>query len=187
MSYERDKDRMTRGVGAIAAADHSQARARHRAAVARGTQRRDRAMADISRGALGRVDLREGAKREGGGTTAWRPPVVVSPPPPPPMPVKVAPVITETPPIVMFPPSVLDLPPAPLPGQLPTLKPKPPVVSGGGGNVGISTTIETTPPFQPLPMPDVPDYQPTTTGHGKTVLLVGAGIAALWWLFKGDS
>lgn len=56
MSYTRDSDRATRGVGAIAAADMvSYARGQRRAQVGRETQRRDRAMAAIAQGALGGV------------------------------------------------------------------------------------------------------------------------------------
>ncbi len=56
MAYTRDKDRTTRGVGAIASLDHAlPERQRMRRRVLEDTQRRDRAMAAVTRGALGAV------------------------------------------------------------------------------------------------------------------------------------
>lgn len=55
MSYTRDEDYMTRGVGAVATFDRvSPERHRNRVAVARATAQRDRAMAAVAGGALAR-------------------------------------------------------------------------------------------------------------------------------------
>lgn len=56
MSYMRDRDALTRGVGAIAATDGSAARRHQRAQMARATGARDRAMSAISRGAMGAIE-----------------------------------------------------------------------------------------------------------------------------------
>lgn len=56
MSYQKDRDALTRGAGAIAAADMvARARQGRRQAIGAGTQQRDRAMAAIARGSLGAV------------------------------------------------------------------------------------------------------------------------------------
>jgi hypothetical protein len=59
MAYERDDDRVTRGVGAIAAADKvSPGRYRRRIESGIATRKRDRAMAAVANGALSGVPMR---------------------------------------------------------------------------------------------------------------------------------
>lgn len=71
MSYMRDRDHMTRGVGAIAATDANPAHQRARVQRSRATQARDRAMAAVSRGALGVIT--SGTFTEGGTYSPPRP------------------------------------------------------------------------------------------------------------------
>lgn len=60
MAYERDLDSVTRGVGAIAAADHvSRTRHRRRVAVGRALRQRDRQMSNIARGSLGAISAQQ--------------------------------------------------------------------------------------------------------------------------------
>lgn len=61
MSYGRDRDHQTRGAGAIAALDHRRARQQQLVRMARATGARDRAMASVTRGALGFVAATEGS------------------------------------------------------------------------------------------------------------------------------
>lgn len=64
MAYERDDDRVTRGVGAIASADHvAPGRYRRRIESGMATRKRDRAMAAVAAGALSGVPLRSRAER----------------------------------------------------------------------------------------------------------------------------
>jgi len=90
MGYERDPDHATRGAGAIAALDRpGSVRAQKRIIAARATIQRDRKMAAVTMGALGRVD-RESLLR-GRGSLAPAP-VKPAPAPTPVRPVAPAPV-----------------------------------------------------------------------------------------------
>lgn len=195
MSYERDPDILTRGVGAIAASDHSLARYRRRVQVARATQRRDQAMSAIAMGALGRINLVTQREPGGGGLpTTPRPPVVNTPPiaPLPPPTGPLSPVIVTSYPTS----SPLETPPifTPLP---PVLSPiltapssKPPTTGGGmstgSGTVGVTGGAGPVTTFEPIP--DLPDDSAYPTAHSNTgkLLLIGGGLLALWWLLARD-
>jgi len=153
MSYERDRDRVTRGVGAIAALDHVMPeRQRRRVEVGRRLRRRDRAMSAVSRGALGLVIAEDQA---GGGTNTYatkvripvlpirvsatlKPvaqppaptvsPVPLPPPPPPPLPPALRIPVPLTP-VAVLPPALV---PAPIPIPVSTPVPVAPVPPAPG-------------------------------------------------------
>ncbi len=186
MSYGRDRDRATRGVGAIAAADHSRARQHGRSMQGRATMARDRAMAAITRGALGRVPMADVAQTYVPVVTLRLPaltapigkivptsattstPIISPPPPPPPTP---------------------SPPPAPAPPQ-----PSDPVLIGGGGSPGRMTTgvsmgpapVLAMPPIPDLPpLPDLPAAPPTAPDNTlRNVILVGGAAVAAWLYFR---
>lgn len=140
MSYQRDRDRVTRGVGAIAAMDHAMpARARMRQRSALATHRRDRAMAKVAQGALGLVPLiatLPQSSNANASTTGWfKLPTPAAPP-------TTANAITSgfTLPVAQPPSSVRFPTPPPRP---PT---QPPVMSNDQGPR----------PIDPLPLPPAP-------------------------------
>jgi hypothetical protein len=205
MSYERDRDRATRGPGAIAALDRPGGRRDlRRLARAQATIARDRAMSAVTWGALGRIDLgsQTGAQttrpRSGGsGITISK----ISPVPPPPAPIM--PVMTRFPDPVppsggiplptMKPPTTGETPPIIAPVPILTILDPPPRPSGGGPGGGMSSgggTVMTTggqpPPIQvrvgpDAPVPDVTDASDHTT---RNLLLVGGGALALFLLLR---
>jgi hypothetical protein len=208
MGYERDRDHATRGPGAIAALDQTTGpRAARRVQAARATLERDRKMAAIERGALGRVDFRARGldRRAGGGgrvtpprpAAPWRPLVtagnVLTG-------IRVAPPATSNPtapqpPLAMPPPPPLPPPPAPI-AETPItpMAPLPPVSapsrtgSSGGGGGGVMPTGGTkiAPRIDPVAVdvPDVPESTPSQFSVGTAVVIGGAVIAAALLLRK---
>lgn len=214
MAYERDPDHMTRGVGAIAAADHvSPDRHRRRIAVGQATRRRDRAMAAVAMGALGTVGARSSnaivrepvrtARTPGG-----------APPPPPRPPTPSGPVQTTfpaVPPSVPLPPSMwpttppaatqgtpVQSPPHPIdPLPLPPVVPLPPVAVPapvtGPRTVGTGPALVTkTAPVATVggggalsPLPAIPDIDGGDTDNTVRNVAIGAGVAvAAYLLFR---
>lgn len=205
MAYERDKDRSTRGVGAIAALDRASGR-RHRRRVdgARATITRDQKMAAIAGGALGRVDLRDRRLDPfGTGTGTGSPKKILT------NPFRPTPTVTTAAPFIplIAPPATLSDPgrspveitipretgdsrvPAITPPAL--IKPggteSPPIIGGGGGKTGI--LIAPPAPIQidlPPPAPD-DDVLPDQGGgsSSKTLWIVGGLALGAYLLFGG--
>lgn len=213
MSYARDRDWRTRGVGAIASADGSPQRRMQRQQMARMSAARDRAMVKIARGGLGLVaiDPSQGPTYDVSGGTGY-----TMPPP-----VKARPGYTMVPPSVvtastgytLIPPPTLTLSvgeplgprPHPQPSDPVLLPPsqKPPTTtagssssgssssgsSGGGGGVGV--TMGPPAPLPPIPqlpvdLPDPVMQAPDNTM--RNVLIAGsAALAAYLLLFRGRS
>ena len=193
MSYLRDTDRHTRGVGAIAAADNAgRARRVRQAIVSRRTQARDRAMSAIAQGALGRIPLRnEGrdttyitppapaaiAQPTGGGRQGnYIPPATTTAPPymPPP---------SIPPPIAVIPPPV-DSPP---PTRPPILNVPPTLAPSGGGGSSTTGVVPGSPSGQPpIPLPEIGPLptEPEAGGNPRTLLLVGGLALAALWVFR---
>jgi hypothetical protein len=193
MPYERDPDHMTRGVGAIAAADHvSSARHRRRVQIGRDLRRRDRAMSAIAQGALGMVVAGDQAST----TTPYKPalrlpargtlvhatiPVmpglILQKPPSPAPPMTTPPIIAPVPPVVALPPVVTPLP-APLPA---TIRVAPVTVSSGiTPPIRASSTFPSIIATAPT-MTEVPTDQDHST---RNVVLLAAGAGALaYFLF----
>lgn len=217
MAYTRDSDYMTRGVGAIAAADHLRTRRDRRVRVAAATQARDRALGAVARGALGLAaspaltpgmtytavsmpstpSSRAIASRDvsaatvksviGRGTVDHRHPVTDTPVAPPPP----APVVAPPPP-----PSA-DTPPRP--------RPQDPVVTKGGGAATTAATSSSSsgggaagvpmgprppvPAASPLPsLPELPDLPAASDNTTRNLLLLGAaGAIAAYFLFRRRS
>ncbi len=182
MSYGRDRDRATRGVGAIAAADHSRARQHARSLQGRATMARDRAMAAITHGALGRVPMADVAQ-------TYVPIVNLR------LPALTAPIgkivptsATTSSPIVSPPPPP---PPAPAPPPPP---PSDPVLIGGGSpgkmTTGVSmgpAPVVAVPPMPDLPpIPDlpVPTSSPAPDNTLRNVIMVGGAAVAAWLYFR---
>lgn len=192
MSYGRDPDAATRGPGAIAALDRAGGRrARRKATAARASAQRDRAMAAISRGALGRIDLRTAGEPSGGGWVPLRNASFV----------KVAPAIPTSPVANPMAPTFLTtggaydvLPPPPVPPPAPT--PKPGVATTVSVNpvartiTGTSTSVLTTvapkviASTPPTPLPDVESADSSSSADSSKMWLIGAGagVLALLWL-----
>jgi hypothetical protein len=206
MGYERDRDRATRGPGAIAALDRTSGpRYWKRQQAAQATARRDRVMTAIERGAMGMMDMRTAGERKvGGGSFVVTRPV--------PTPVKVTPAPIMTPPIVVasplgpmallkeFTPDPIPMPmPMPLPMQAtpapgespPLIAPSPLVtrisaITGGGtGGVRITGGLPKPPvPIDPIVIPPVPDLDPEPPGGiPRTALLLGGAVAAYFLFF----
>ncbi len=184
MSYGRDRDRATRGVGAIAAADHSRARRHARSMQGRATMARDRAMAAITHGALGRVPMADVAQ-------TYVPVVNLR------LPALTAPIgkivpssaTTSTPIVSPPPPPVSPPPPAPPPPPA-----DPVLLSGGGGaspgpmTTGVSmgpSPVIALPPMPDLPtLPDLPVAPTTPDNTLRNVILVGGAAVAAWLYFR---
>lgn len=189
MSYGKDPDAATRGPGAIAALDRAGGRrARRKATAARASAQRDRAMAAISRGALGRIDLSTAGETRGGGWVPLRNAPFI----------KVAPAIpTQTianpmAPALMTTGGAYDvLPPPPAPPPAPA--PKPGVATTVAVNpvartvTGTATSVITTvapkviAATPPTPLPDV-DSADSSPDSKKWLIGAGVGVLALLWL-----
>jgi hypothetical protein len=174
MSYHRDPDRATRGVGAIAAADDSPSRARLRSRVARATQIHDRAMGAVTDAlsALGPgATVFTGAS--GTFTTAPTTATIATPPS----------VITTT----MAPPAVS--PPAPKPIAINPVAINPVTTTGvavtSGGRAGI--VMQPPPPAVPVLPPGYPDIPGSVAPDNtlRNVLLGGAAAVAAYLLLRG--
>jgi len=189
MSYTRDGDRRTRGVGAIAAADNvSRARRLRQSQVHQTTRNRDRAMAAIAQGALGRFasgpipSIRDGHPVISPPATTTAPPPMYVPPPP----AGTAPPVATVPPPI----AVVTTPPGKIP---PIYKPPAPVVIGpsGGGSSGSGVTLgprPTLPPIPDTPAPDLPDAPDTAGDHTARNLMIAGGVAlGLYFLFRRSS
>jgi hypothetical protein len=169
MSYHRDLDLATRGVGAIAAADASRARHRRRVQVGRATQRRDQVMAAIAQGALGKVATERSTVRRSEPVDRAAP-VVKMPPETPP--------VMETPPILKTPPDVntviktttTETPPYMLP---PRQGPTPPGVTP----VGLPP-VAPLPPMIEEPLPDAAEDHTI-----RNMVLIGGGVLLAYLLF----
>jgi hypothetical protein len=184
MAYMRDSDRHTRGVGAIAAADHIASRQRQRVQIGRATRARDQAMSRIARGSLGRVNI---AAESAEGETYAPAPIYTAPPaaappsmwhpPPDPMPPTPAPTSWPLPGTV----------PAPAPVRSPPFAPPPSAT--GAGTVGVTMGLPpSTIAIDPIPiLPSEPD--PTGPDNTmRTVLIVGGAALAAYLLFgRGGS
>lgn len=209
MSYGRDPDRATRGVGAIAAADGSPARRRMRSRVAARTQARDRAMAAVARGALGMAALSPASSKSGmTGAPTYLPGML-----------KMLPaVIAQPAPVATLPPLKIGVVTATAGGLVPTSSPAPapvsapaPVTTGtstGGssstsssGGGALSSGVAMGPPqvtvlapLPDMPLPDLTDVTatPMTTAASAPVpdntlrnaLLIGGAVAvAAYFLY----
>ena len=204
MAYERDSDRDTRGVGAIAALDRrGGARYRRRVQSGVATRQRDRAMVAVERGALGGIDLpvRGSRTRPGGsGPTTPNPKlfspvlkkaasVIIKAPVVAPTSVdlfspvlkKAASVIIKAmPPVV--PDAVAPIDPIDIPAaKPPVLEPgeSPPIWTGASGS-GIAPTggpgiVTTIAPITPLPDTPIPS---APDNKMRNVLLLGAAAGA---------
>ncbi len=170
MAYVRDSDRKTRGIGAIAAADHSMARARQRVQVARGTRARDQVMSAIAGGALGRTPFQTETP---GSAVLW------------------APAGTETSPFVpgqMYPGGSVGVPVG-VPGTpSEPVATTPPFVPGQvypGGAIGVPGTPSGPPllvlPPGPVATASLPESQ---SGTIRNVLLIGGAAAVAFWFFR---
>jgi hypothetical protein len=201
MSFHRDRDLKTRGVGAIASIDHATpVRRRRRAIKARRELARDRRLANYTFGAqggIGAINLDErhpqpdpygqGSHPAGSGgpiTGGYRTPVTTVKPP-----VVVRPPSYEIPHPVMYPPSPpimpppLPAPPVPLPTTT-TTGGGGGTASGGGGGGGGGGTLPTLPP-DPIPPfdPGLPGEPPESSSPDyKKIALIGGGIALAAWL-----
>lgn len=177
MSYMRDTDRPTRGIGAIAAADHAgRARRLRQAQISQRTRQRDRVMSAIAKGALG-VLHNEGRDTTPGPTTStvsqpggFVSPIATAPP-------TMAPPAAVSPPVISppatSPPDTVVLP-AP-----PPIRQMPPIYVGPPGGV-----ILTVPPVPQLPMPGQPTLEePSADNTTRNLLLAGGAAVAVYLLF----
>lgn len=187
MSYGRDRDRATRGVGAIAAADHSRARQHGRSMQGRATMARDRAMAAITRGALGRVPMADVAQ-------TYVPVVNLR------LPALTAPIGKIVPASATTSTPIVSPPPAPVPPPPPAPPPLPSdtVHIGGGGSAGSPgratagvsmgpAPVVAVPPMPDLPpIPDlpVPTAAPTPDNTLRNAILIGGAAVAAWLYFR---
>jgi len=194
MSYTRDGDRRTRGVGAIAAADNvSRARRMRQSQVNQITRNRDRTMAAIAQGALGRVAIGPGGPviwNEGRDATQSSPPPSVPPPPPATTvypgsgPMYIPPPSVPPPVSVIPPPSSVPPVAMPPPGKIPVVI-SPPAGSGGGAS-GITLGPGGT-PIQPIPnMPviDIPEAPDAEDHTARNVMIAGGVALAAYLLFR---
>lgn len=191
MPYERDPDYMTRGVGAIAAADHvSPARHRRRVKVGRALRRRDRAMAAIAQGALGMTVSGDTGATPGGSTTkrTFRVPTGRL------VPIRVAMpgIVTQSPPIVAKPPvytPVIQAVPTPTTTPTATTAPTvtmvPIVKTASSGSV---PTPGTSPPLiatSPTPsLTEVPEGSADHSTRNVVLIAAGAGVLAYLLFFR---
>lgn len=182
MAYVFDRDRLTRGVGAIASRDHSPARLMSRVASAAATRSRDQKMAAISRGALGRVNLTgavggggSGSSRGGTYSRVNAPPTTLPPP-------------TWIPPST--PPPTLPPPPREVETIPPVVTPITPVLYPGGSSTPVPGTPSgvmmeppaTVPP--PNMTPPILVEPPAPAGDSmRTALIVGGAAVAAYFLF----
>lgn len=186
--YERDPDHVTRGVGAIAAADHvSPARHRRRVQVGRDLRRRDRAMSAIAHGALGMVVTGDPAPT----TSAYKPALRL--PKGPVLRVNIPGLLTQKPPVLALPPVIsppIVATPVPVvspPIVAPTVKivpvvPVAPVTISGGGPPVIRTmpiTITEGPS-----LPEVPLDQADHSTRNVVLTAAGAGVLAYFLFFR---
>lgn len=170
MAYQRDADRSTRGPGAIAAWDRSsgvpgKVRRQRRIDGARATRRRDRVMAAVAGGALGRINLElDGQHRVAGGTPAAKstPPLI-----------KVAPVTTTStgifkPPVAILvgDPGKMALIPKPLVLKPPATYESPPLI---GPSPIVTATIEAT----TTSAPSAPASSGMSSGSGSVSVTGG--------------
>jgi hypothetical protein len=194
MAYERDKDRSTRGVGAIAAVDRAApgAQRRRQRAIMTATQRRDRLMAAVGMGMINDPSRPAGGPRRSPGTTSsgarivrdhdgTPDPATVNLPPaaPPgtyPLPAPVTPPVV-TPPVIA--------PPATTGTTAGTTVPIPVVVAQPGGSVGTTTGMQPTNPDWPSPvtLPDVPEATSAPDHTMRNVMLAGGAALAAYYLF----
>ncbi len=196
MSYTRDRDWATRGVRAIASADNSPTRQAQRLRMAQATRARDRAMASITRGALGLVTSDSSGEGGGGGggvpkvgpirpTVGFVPGATYSaittnvdlaPKPPPPY--------------TMSPGAGGDtIGPAPHPQPTDPVRPPPRVSppSGGGGGGGTGVAMGPAAPLPPIPsLPPVDVSEPAEPQGSNTMrnaLIAGGAALAAYLLF----
>jgi hypothetical protein len=202
MAYTKDKDRQSRGVGAIASLDHALPnRQALRRRMVEDTKRRDRAMAAVTKGALGGAftiplaPARGVFTRPGQGGPGQPVPAAPSPPmtgvhvfdhrknaaPPPDAP---APAPAPAPPPT----------PAPAPAPAPPPTPSPAPASSGGGGAGgggssgrgpaTSGPATSGPAVDPLPpIPDVQDAAPAADNTTRNLLIAGGAVVAAYLLF----
>lgn len=195
MSYMRDSDRRTRGVGAIAATDNvSGARRMRQAQVHQATRRRDLRMSQIAQGALGLVPIGPGGPvhwNEGQDTTYNPPPVPTKTAAPPPMYVPPPPVMVATAPVYLPPPSVIS-PPATIPPPViiappvmmpPVSAPPASTVTVSGGDSGVVLTTPTTTPIAITPVPDLPDIPDAVPDNTVRNLAIAGGLALAAYLY----
>lgn len=195
MSYMRDGDRRTRGVGAVAAADNvSGARRRRQADIHHVTRQRDRAMADIAQGALGRVPMGPGGvvRISEPTDTTYNPPRAISPPTIVSRPPMYNPPAVSPPPTIPPPPPPAGTLPPPLPYPGPVVSPPPPSsggdMTGGSSGSGVTLGPGKMPPISidpTQPLPDVPD----AADHTARNLAIAGGVALAAYLvfFRGKS
>lgn len=207
MAYARDKDRLSRGVGAIASVDNVSPRAHaHRLAIARATQARDRAMVALSgdhrasgtastspskgSGASKRtatVDHRTGNKAPAPGA----PPAAAAPgtygpaatftdgPPPTKTPYPGMPrrSVTVEPPVG----TPTPVKPTPAPTATPTPAPTSITVSGGSGGSGGSSSTPSPKPTSTSPGTPTPTTLPDIPEPDAS----GGGVSTRTWLLAG--
>lgn len=204
MSYTRDPDALSRGVGAIAAIDHALPAAQHRRAqINRALQRRERIMSAISMGALGGMYSPPGDKRPSSDKRTPSSDKRTTPPPsdstntggvyvksrgkntgPAPTPTKDRPGTVQTRDRSGATPPAAPVPTAPTAPAVPTA---PVPVVAGGGTVGAGgSSLPTTPGYAPPgamydPIPQVPttDLTGGSSDDGTMKMLMIAGGAAL--------
>jgi len=172
MSYTRDHDYLTRGVGAIAATDASVARQRRHTQLVRGTLARDRTMAAVSRGALGVIT--SGTFTEAGTYAGPQPTDYVYDPPSTPAPVIIMP---PTPALVVSPGGATS----------------PVVGTASGGSVGVAMgpPVPAASPLPPIPILDggstpAPVAAPNNTMRNVAIAAAAAG-AVYFLFFRGRS
>jgi len=202
MSFVRDRDRATRGVGAIAARDRAQPRQRawEQARMAQATARRDHAMAQVTRGALGLVPsvvrtVGDHRPRPTAPTSASQPsstttssnaivhdhrrPVAAQPgqpaAPAPGAPIAAppaapAPVMTSAPPPAAAAPSTGS------------------GTGGGGGSVTLTLPESSSGPAVPTApgptLPDIPDATPPDNTNRNLLIFGGIAIVGAFLLFR---
>lgn len=196
MSYERDKDKYTRGVGAIAATDaNNPRRFARRQARARALNQRDKYLAQYTYGQGGMGLAIDATGKVGAGTYGVVPPAPPTPPPGSTRPttklyggsgtVLQQPSRTGTP---AYQPPVLDTPP-PHGVVIPTR-----TSSGGGGGSAIApiaTAPTTYPGIEPPASLDIPDddhhTDVTPEVPYKKLAIAGGVLLGAWLLFGRKS
>lgn len=200
MSYTKDRDRFTRGPGAIAARDNA-GRFRKRVALSRASDARDRMLAGYTYGPQGGLSGL-GAIKETEMPDDPKVPTGTGPASPPrprttvPWQGTTTSIPTRTgvyaPPTVKPPTGVIvdPVPPRAPPRPLP-----PPIVGpggvvsgggGGGGNTGVVPPFVDPPPIMEPPM--IPDPPPTTSGgpNLKKIALIGGLLLGGYLLLRNN-
>jgi hypothetical protein len=181
MAYMRDHDHATRGVRAIASADGSPARQVRRLRMAQATGARDRAMARITRGALGAAPYVVGFVP--GATYAA---VSTS--------VDLAPVPPTSYTLQPTDPGRIGAGPAPRPAPAPPISPPSSSGSPGGGASGSGVAMGPpviSPPIPAIPVLDTGDPSPTVAAPDNTMrnvlIAAGAAVGAYFLFIRGRS